>query len=116
MLRVAEGRRDVEHGVVSESAGRGDDVVRGAADVDGACDGKRERPLHIGWHVDGEDVGCICAGECVGDACEPVAVLCGECDVAQREVGDSLRKGNVNREAADVCVDVVCDVCVYHKF
>ena len=52
----------------------------------------------------------------MGDGCESVAVLCGERDVCGCEVGDGLREGDVNREAADVCVYVVCDVCVYHVF
>lgn len=53
VLRVAEGYRDVEDGVVSEDARCCDDVVRSAVDVDGACDGKCERAFYVGWHVDG---------------------------------------------------------------
>ena len=52
----------------------------------------------------------------MGDGCESVAVLCGERDVCGREVGDGLREGDVYGEAADVCVYVVCDICVYHVF
>ena len=53
VLRLSEGCGDIEDGIVSEGAGCCDDIVRGAVDVDSACDGKRERAFYVGWHVDG---------------------------------------------------------------